>query len=141
VRGAHLRRRRFDIDGLARLERGLRFLRVVDDLCRRVAVEVWQRNILAHVEVDDETAQPAIFGNEIYAVRDSIPRSVDAKLFAVERDVRFERRFYAEYRAGHFGTSRAYESRETQHLTVRDPEGNRVLRISQRSQTAHFKTF
>src|ERR1051325_7521348 len=140
IRRAHLRRRRFDIDGLARFTRGARFFFEVDYLRGRVTIEVRQRDVLAHVEVDDQTRQTSIFRHEIDAVRDRVLRIANPQLLTVQHDVRLDRFFDAKDRARHFGTPGAHQSSKPKHFTSTNLERNLLFRITQRPQAAHFKT-
>src|SRR5688572_19611626 len=122
IRCPHFRCRRLDVDRFARLERGFGFLTAIDELCRRKSLKVRQGNVLAHVEVDDQSTLPPIFGNEINAVCDCVSRSSDAKSFAVEHDFSFVSVFNAEQGARHLGSACSHEPREPQHFTMRDAE-------------------
>src|SRR6185503_4780092 len=140
VRCTHLGCRRLDVDCFTRFTSSLRLLRAIDELRRRITLEIRQSDVLAHVEVDDETRQTTILGHEINAVCDRVLRILDSQRLAVEHNFGFKGFLNAKDRSGYFRTTRPDESRKTEHFAFSDIECHPVIRVTQRAQATHLKT-
>src|SRR5262249_26405135 len=83
----------------------------------------------------------AVLRHQVDPMCDGVLRSLDFQGLTLERDFSVECFFDSEDCSCNFRTPSSHESGKSKHLTFRNAERDRVIRIPQCAQPPHFKTY